>query len=207
MLISDRSHLKRKYFLDLVRKRVKAGCGSSLSFLCQRNWSLPVTNIREIIDPLPFVIIGGVATRLYMPERATLDLDILVRACDNTKVYQKLEQVGSQKVANLSISGTQWLLPDQTSLDVLEGEDDWVEQALSTPNYSPDGLPIIALSYLVLMKLSAGRTQDLADISRMLGLCKEQEIQKVRDIVNFYLPSASEDLESLIYLGKLEFLG
>jgi len=41
----------------------------------------------------------------------------------------------------------------------------------------------------------------------MLGLCKEQEIQKVRDIVNFYLPSASEDLESLIYLGKLEFLG
>ena len=207
MLVSDRSNLKRKHFLALVKKRVKAGCGSSLSFLYQRNWSLPVSNIRAIIDPLPFVIIVGVATRLYMPERATLDLDILIKTSDTAKVYQKLQQVGSQKIANLSISGTQWLLPDQTSLDVLEGDDDWIEEALSTPNYSPDGLPVIALPYLVLMKLSASRTQDLADISRMLGLCEEQEIQKVRDIVNCYLPSASEDLESLIYLGKLELLG
>ncbi len=207
MLISDRSLLKRKHFLALVKKRVKAGSGSSLSFLSQRNWSLPVTNIREIIDPCPFVIIGGVATRLYMPERATLDLDILIKASDTAKVYQKLQQAGSQKIADLSISGTQWLLSDQTFLDVLEGDDDWIEEALSTPNYSPDGLPVIALPYLVLMKLSASRTQDLADISRMLGLCEEQEIQKVRDIVNCYLPSASEDLESLIYLGKLELLG
>jgi len=204
MLVTDGSHIKRKHFLALVKKRVKAGCGSSLSFLSQRNWSFPVSNIREIIDPLPFVIIGGVATRLYMPERATLDLDILIKASDTAKVHQKLDQAGSQKIADLSISGTQWLLPDQTSLDVLEGDDDWIEEAISNPNYSPDGLPIIALPYLVLMKLSASRTQDLADISRMLGSCEELERNKVRDIVHLHLPSASEDLESLIYLGRLE---
>ena len=41
----------------------------------------------------------------------------------------------------------------------------------------PDGLPIIDLPYLVLMKLSASRTQDLADISRMLGLADEHWCQ------------------------------
>ncbi len=76
--------------------------------------------------------------------------------------------------------------------------------AIALPNYAPDGLPIIALPYLVLMKLSASRTQDLADISRMLGLAKEEELSKIRLIIKKYLPMAEEDLESLIMLGKLE---
>ena len=46
--------------------------------------------------------------------------------------------------------------------------------------------------------------QDLAAISRMLGLCEEQGINKVRDIMSLYISSASEDLESLIYLGQLK---
>ncbi|MGI0483562.1 hypothetical protein ACN4EE_22615, partial [Geminocystis sp. CENA526] len=110
----------------------------------------------------------------------------------------------SQKIGDLSISGSQWQLADNTSLDVLVGEDEWVAEAISIPNYAPDGLPIIALSYLILMKLSASRTQDLADISRMLGLAKEPELIKIRQVVKKYLPSAIEDLESLIMLGKLE---
>ena len=39
----------------------------------------------------------------------------------------------------------------------------------AAPRQAPDGLPVIALRYLVLMKLEAGRTQDLADVSRMHG--------------------------------------
>ena len=54
------------------------------------------------------------------------------------------------------------------------------------------------------MKLLASRSQDLADISRMLGGATENELQEVTAIINQYLPSAEEDLNRLIMLGKLE---
>jgi len=60
------------------------------------------------------------------------------------------------------------------------------------------------LPYLVLMKLQASRTIDLADISRMMGQADEVTRNETRQLVKKYLPSASEDLEGLIYLGQLE---
>jgi hypothetical protein len=139
-----------------------------------------------------------------MPERMTLDLDILIKAQDSSLIYEDLENAESKKIADLNILGSQWQLADGTSLDVLEGEDEWVPKAIANPNYSPDGLPIIALPYLILMKIAASRTQDLADVSRMLGMASDNELEKVRKVINTYLPTASEDLESLITLGKLE---
>ena len=204
MLIQDLSATKRKFFLTLVQKRVKSGTGSGLSFLSQRTWNSSVTDLKSILKQAPFVVVGGIATRMYMPERMTLDIDILIKTEDCELVYQDLQNANSKKIGDLSISGSQWQLADNTSLDVLVGEDEWVAEAIATPNYAPDGLPIIALPYLILMKLSASRTQDLADISRMLGLAKEQELIKIRQVVKKYLPSAIEDLESLIMLGKLE---
>lgn len=204
MLINDKSQQKRSIFLSLVKKRVKSGSGSSLDFLTQRTWTYPVSNLKLIIKQAPFVIVGGVATRLYMPERMTLDLDILIKMQDRRLIYQDLENANSQKIGDLTIPGSQWKLPDNTLLDVLEGEDNWVEEAIASPQSSPDGLPIIDLPYLILMKLSASRTQDLADITRMLGLAAEKELNQTREIIKTYLGSAQEDLESLIILGKLE---
>jgi len=195
---------RRKLFINLIKKRVKPGTGSSLEFLDRRTWTYPVANIQSIIQKTPFVVVGGIATRLYMPERMTLDLDILVKAEDKFKVYRELDLAGSQRIGELSISGSQWNLPDGTLLDVLEFSEKWVSDAVSSPNYNPNGLPIIALPYLVLMKLQASRSQDLADVSRMLGGTQESDLQEVRKVVRVYLPDAAEDLESLIALGKLE---
>jgi len=207
MLIQDLSAQKRKLFLSLVKKRVKPGSGSSLIFLHQKTWSYAVNNLNLIIKQAPFVVVGGVATRLYMPERMTLDLDILIRAEDAGLIYQDLEMAGGRKIGNLSISGSQWQLIDKTSLDVLEGKDEWVTKAVLHPNEAPDGLPIIDLPYLVLMKLVASRTQDLADVSRMLGLANDTQLVQVRAVIKKYLANAEEDLESLIILGKLEVGG
>jgi hypothetical protein len=204
MLIQDLSSQKRKTFLSLVKKRVQPGSGSSLTFLHKRTWSYSVSNLNLILKQAPFVIVGGVATRLYMPERMTLDLDILIKAEDAKKIYQDLENAGGKKIGILNIPGSQWQLSDNTSLDVLEGNDEWVAEAVSNPTYAPDGLPIIDLPYLILMKLSASRTQDLADVSRMLGLADETKLIQIRAIVKQYLANAEEDLESLIILGKLE---
>lgn len=204
MLIKDVSAQKRKFFLTLVKKRIKSGSGSSLEFLYQRTWTYPVNNLNLILKNATFVVIGDVVTRMYMPERMIFELDILIKAEDSQLIYQDLENAKSKKIGLLSIAGSQWQLLDDTSLDVLEGEDKWVTDAISNPNYSPDGLPIIALPYLILMKLSASRTQDLADISRMLGLAEERQLVNIRQVIKTYLPTAEEDLESLIMLGKLE---
>jgi len=203
-LIADPHSQKRKQFINLVIKYVKKGSGSSLEFLNNRTWTYAVTNLNNIIKQAPFVIVGGVATRLYMPERMTLDLDILVRSEDAQLVYEDLAIANGQKIGDLSISGSQWQLSDGTSLDVLEFEGDWVVEAINSPNYAPDGLPVIDLPYLVLMKLIAGRSQDIADISRMLGVAEDLQLQRVKKVINQYLPNATEDLESLVMLGKLE---
>jgi len=196
---------RRKIFVTLARKRAKKGSGSSHFFLNKRTWTLPVTDIRRFLASIPFVVVGGVATRLYMPERMTLDLDIVIAADQAKVVYKNLQEMGAKKITNLSIPGSQWDLPDGTSLDVLEIDEPWIESALSFPNYSPDGLPIIDLPYLILMKLNASRSQDLADISRMLGCASDIQIQKTQAVIEKYLPTATEDLESLIMLGKLEY--
>ncbi|MCG9891876.1 MAG: hypothetical protein MH252_12455 [Thermosynechococcaceae cyanobacterium MS004] len=163
-----------------------------------------MTNLSRIIKQAPYAIVGGVATRLYMPERMTLDLDILVKAEDAKLVYQDLVNSNSHKIGDLSIPGSQWELADGTSLDVLEGTASWVATAIQNPNYAPDGSPVIDLNYLILMKLIAGRSQDLADVSRMLGGATDLQLYQIKELIVQFLPSSVEDLESLIMLGKLE---
>ncbi|MEL7067694.1 MAG: hypothetical protein AAGN15_03460 [Cyanobacteria bacterium J06581_3] len=140
-----------------------------------------------------------------MPERMILDLGILILAQDATSTYNRLKQAGGRQISELSISGSQWELADGTSLDILISDDEWASHALRTPNYSPDGAPVIDLPYLVLMKLKASRAQDLADISRMLGAATESSLHAVRTAIEQYLPEALEDLESLAMLGQLEY--
>ena len=194
----------RKQFITLVRKRVQPGSGSSLDFLDTRTWNYPVTNIRSIIQTTPFVVVGGVATRLYMPERMTLDLDILILTSDALQLYEELLAGGATREGNLSIGGSSWRLPDNTILDVIESNQPWVIQAIQNHNLSPDNLPIIPLPYLVVMKMQASRTQDMSDISRMLGGADEITLDRVRTAVRNYCNDAVEDLESLIQIGKLE---
>ena len=67
--------------------------------------------------------------------------------------------------------------------------------------------PVLTLPYLVLMKLEAGRIQDIGDISRMLGFASDESLTEVREVVGRYSTDATEDLESLIVLGKLEHEG
>ena len=62
---------------------------------------------------------------------------------------------------------------------------------------------MIALPHLVLMKLYAGRSQDIADITRMLGGAEESTLTEVRAAVARHNPDAINDVESMIVLGRL----
>ncbi len=152
----------------------------------------------------PFVIVGGIGTALYMPQRFTLDLDLLVLSEDAPRLYQELTRLGYTKQGQPTIGGTIWRGPNGNPLAVLESAEPWARPAVQTPNRSPTGEPVIALPYLVLMKLAASRSQDLADISRMLGTADERTLQEVRNVVRAHRSADEADLESLIMLGRLE---
>jgi len=194
----------RKSFIALALRRARPGSGSAPGFHRRRTWSLPVSDLLAIIRRTPFVVVGGVATRLYMPERTTLDVDILVSGQDVDRLYEELRSAGCRYEGGLSAGGSHWTLPDGGGLDVLASEAAWVSAALASRRRAPDGLPIVDLPYLVLMKLEASRAQDLADVSRMLGGAPAAELDLVRQVVRAHLPDAAEDLESLIVLGRME---
>ena len=71
--------VRRHFDIQMAKKRVRPGSGSGPETLWARTWRRPVFDLRTITK-VPFVVIGGVATRLYAPERVTDDLDILIEA-------------------------------------------------------------------------------------------------------------------------------
>ncbi len=163
-------------------------------------------DVSRALAGILWAIVGGVATRLYMPERATLDLDVAVHSQDAQEARRRLEEAGYRHVAELSIGGSSWVSPEGRGIDVLELATLWATEALTQArdNRDPQGQPVLLLPYLVLMKCQAGRLQDLADVSRMLGQASEESLAAVRQAFRRYAAEDIEDLESLITLGKLE---
>ncbi|OQY49123.1 MAG: hypothetical protein B6242_00320 [Anaerolineaceae bacterium 4572_78] len=161
-------------------------------------------DLRPILDGISWVVVGGVATRAYMPERATQDLDILLHISDKDEVLKRLTEADYKVVSSLSIHGFSLRSPNGIMLDVLMGDYNWLSEAMVNLKEDMAGYPVLDLPYLVLMKLESSRTQDLADISRMLGLATELMRDRVRHVISHYAPQDVEDVESLIYLGQLE---
>jgi hypothetical protein len=186
--------VRRRLYIKLARKRVRPGSGSGHDVLWARTWRRPVFDLRSLVN-VPFLVVGGVATRLYAPERMTDDLDVLVASDEAEVFYQELARGGAEKQ----------LLPDGTPLDVLEEDSAWVIEAMAAPSPGPAGLPVIALPYLVLLKMRASRGIDIGDLTRMLGAADEADLERTRRVIRAHLSDAEEDLESLISLGRLEY--
>lgn len=198
---------RRRLIIDIVRRRVRPGSGSSQEFLRRRTWSDPGVAVDLKSLRTPFVVVGGIATALYMRQRVTLDVDILVRSSDAQGMAVELRAAGCREAGSLAFGGRMWVTPDGSDLDVLDSDEDWAIEAITSPRRSPTGLPVIDLPYLVLMKLDSSRTIDVGDVGRMLGGAGEDERDRVRDVIRRYRPDQLEDVESLIVLGALEFQG
>jgi len=139
-----------------------------------------------------------------MPERTTKSLDILVNRGEGDAVIERLKAAGYTVESRLALPGYALRSPAGAEVDVLFGDAPWVAAALKQPHYDAAGYPVLNLPYLMLMKLTATRTQNWADLSLMLGLTSDEALNAVRSVVARYSPADSEDLESLIYLGNLE---
>ena len=163
-------------------------------------------DLSPVLAAVPWAVVGAAATRLYMPERLTQDLDVAVAIQDATAVYQKLLAAGYIRLNSLSIGGATWRTPNGQMIDIIELDTPWATDALARArtNLDAQGLPILPLPYLVLMKFNASRARDLGDITQMLGLADDVALAQVRWVFHAYAPEELADLESLITLGKLE---
>ncbi len=224
---------RRAALLAMAARRAQPGGGTAPAVAARRTWTLPVPDLRPVLAPTgaPFAIVGGVATRLYMQERAAPDLDILIDADDARAVEAALGRAGATRLGEHPAGGSRWALPTAVAADLLAaapawralahmtGTDldamprrldvlalamPWVGPALATARPGPTGLPVVVLPYLVVMKLTSGTSGDLDDLARLLGGTNAGELDAVRAAVRAYRPAASNDVERLVAASRRE---
>lgn len=78
--VVDAKDRTRKLVIALAQRLQKPGSGSSLAALRERTARTRFPDLTSVLGPIPWAVAGAVATRRYMPERATQALDIVVRA-------------------------------------------------------------------------------------------------------------------------------
>lgn len=194
----------RRLLMDMAKRRAKSGSGSALRILNEARERYSMAGLVPDMGTVRYVIVGGLATARYMPERMTLDTDILIAAEDLEAAESRLRTAGCALLGPLSISGSTWRMPNGRPLDLIALAAPWVREAIAGGVRDAEGYHCIDLPYLVLMKLEAGRLQDLADVSRMLGFAAAAHLEATRRTVLRFRPQDAEDLESLIRFGKLE---
>jgi hypothetical protein len=163
--------------------------------------------LQELLRDTPWVLVGGLALRAYIPERMTLDVDILVHERDGEAVRAAFVAAEYRMTGTLSIGGfsVQGDGSDAPPIDVLTRTDSWLDAALAAPVHDAAGYPVLPRVYLILLKLAAGRTQDLADVQRLVAYTSAAERAEFVRVVQQERPELVEDLESLFTLADLEF--
>ena len=195
---------RRRLKLAMVRRRQRPGTGSAPEFLRRRTAMINWPDLRNILKGIPWVLIGGVATRAYMAERVTKDMDVLVHERDGEEARKRLEAAGYVPVSRLIVPGVLLRSPDGVEIDLIYGRYPWLDNALAHAQTDAAGYPVIALPYLVLLKMWATRDQDWTDITRMLTTATDEQINDVRKVIAQHSPEDSDDLETMIYLAKRE---
>src|SRR5512138_592053 len=123
----------RRLMIDMAMRNGKPGTGSSVEFMRRRTAMNPWPDLRPILKGIAWAIIGGVATRAYMPERMTKDLDILVHQSDGETTIKQLEQARYRMASHLAIPGRLMISPDGIEVDVIFGDYPWLKEALAHP--------------------------------------------------------------------------
>src|SRR6266487_792867 len=92
---------RRHELIALAMRRARAGSGSGIATLARRTTRLIWPDLRRALGEVPWAVCGAVATRLYMPERATADLDILIHSGDGTSAQSQLAAHGFLRQGDL----------------------------------------------------------------------------------------------------------
>lgn len=194
-------------YIRIALRRARAGTGSSPVFLNRRTAVQQLPNLPAILQGTRWTLIGAMALRAYAPERMTQDVDILIHADAEPATRSAFVAAGYRIGGTLSIGGFTAIPADEEgySIDVVASDAPWLDEALDHPSFDPAGFPVLPRQFLVLMKLQAGRAQDVADITRLLRTADRDERALIRTIIARYAPDLVEDYDALVMLTDLEF--
>ena len=205
--------VRRRFYLDVGLRKRPLGSGSNMETLMQSPREKLFIVMESLFGDIPAAVVGGIATRAYSPERKTKDIDVLVEHERYDEAVQKLRTLGwgADGVLHfpnslLGLYGSAWL-KDGQKLDVLATDQPWAREALSDKSYDQTGLRVIALPYLVMMKIDSARGIDQGDLTRMLGLLDDAALERVVEVVRRHYgdPHGAEDVRQYAMLGKMEY--
>ena len=192
-------------------RRQRRGYGSLLAGLegemVREPWW---ADVELALSEIPHAVIGGVAVNSYMAPRHTKDLDVGVLIAELPLAEGRLEaagwvRIGPTQPTDPDLSGWAWRGPSRHEVDLFGLAHAWAQRAIAEVEVSEGtGLPTLGAEYLVLMKITVGRTSDLADLTRLLGARGGDELERIRRVVREFQPDDLADVERLIRLGQME---
>lgn len=166
----------------------------------------------RLFGEISAVVVGGVATRAYAPERQTKDIDFLVDHGAFERAGERLRLAGYVKTrdlvfpnATLRLYGETWSRGDEL-IDISASPEPWAARALSR-FIEDSGLRVVSLPYLVLMKFDSARGVDQGDLTRMLGRLDDVQVEElIREVAGFSGdPSFADDVRQYVQLGRWEW--
>jgi len=152
---------------------------------------------------VPYLVVGGIAASYYMPGRITSDIDILIHEADAARAMRELAAAGAGLHGALTIGGTSWTLDDGIGLDLLTSRVPWITRAFAAPR-SWQGISLIDLPYLIVMKMATGRVRDEADVAGLLAHAPVEVVAEVRRVVAAEAPERAEDVDTYLFIGQAE---
>jgi hypothetical protein len=205
---------RRRFYLERGLRKPPIGAGSNLDMLMQLERAKLIVTVESLLGDILAAVVGGVATRAYSPERVTQDLDILVDHARYRDAVLRLQAIGWHRDAELTfpntmlgLYGSTWS-KDGRTVDLMATEQAWADEALAEEAYDQTRLRIVAMAYLVLMKIDSARGIDQGDLTRMLGRASASEVERtVRTVERHHRdPHAAEDVRRYATLGAMEYV-
>jgi len=204
---------RRRFYLDRAMRIETHGAGSDLSRLL----SAPRKTLVQmpILDDLPVMLIGAHAAAVYAPERATIDVDLIVPVTHFDVAEAKMRLDGFTRAralgfpgSALGLRGSSWQKGDDPSVDMMTSDQSWLVEAFIAPQVAnTKDQRVMPLPYLVLMKMDSARGIDQGDLTRILGRLNDEEVEDVVRIVSRYLggSQAPEDVRQYARIGRWEY--
>ena len=86
----------RRQIIDMALRRAKPGAGSHLDTLREEGSDYAAGELVPDLGGVPYAVVGGLATARHMPQRMTLDTDILVAAVDRDAAEAAMARSGCE---------------------------------------------------------------------------------------------------------------
>jgi hypothetical protein len=126
----------------------------------------------------PFAMIGAGAMAVHGVSRSTADLDLLTMdaTCLDRAAWRALEPSTTVDVrvgdSDDPLGGVvRFTRSDERDLDLIVGRPTWQEEAIRRAALrTEDGIPVVTLPDLILLKLYAGGSQDGWDVEQLLAI-------------------------------------